>query len=60
MQSPTNQSAISPAQTATTQCAALPEFDAAEANAPPAKIAASRRKSAPSDGLGCRPATGGA
>jgi len=35
----------------------LPEFDAAEANAPPAKIAARRRKSAPRELRGWRWAT---
>src|SRR5205085_10757633 len=53
-QRPTNQRAIAPAQTATIQCAVLPEFDAADANAPPAKIAASSSKSAPRELLGCR------
>src|SRR6476660_6691901 len=48
---------MSPAQTATTQCAALPEVDAADANAPPAKTAASRRNRAPREGRGCLPAT---
>src|SRR5690242_1856878 len=51
-QRPTNQSAITPATTATIQCAVLPELLDADANAPPAKIAASRRKSAPSELLG--------
>src|SRR5579859_4256773 len=47
---------MAPAQTATIQCAVLPEFDAADANAPPAKIAARRRNSAPRELRGCRPA----
>jgi hypothetical protein len=53
----TNHSAITAAQTATIQCAVLPELDAADANAPPAKIAARRRKSAPRELRGCRWAT---
>jgi hypothetical protein len=50
---------MTPAATATIQCAVLPEFDDADAKAPPAKIAASRRKSAPSELRGCLWATSG-
>src|SRR5438067_79341 len=54
---PANQIAITPAQMATIQWAAPLELAAPAVNAPPPNTAASRRKSAPSVGRGCRPAT---